>query len=240
MNRRFRVSVFLTLSMVLCSGALRAYEVAPVENGGTVTGKVKRKGKAAASAKLEVERDQTTCGTEIVDESVVTKQGMIQNAVVSIEGITAGKEPAGETPSLGNQGCRFVPHVQTVQVGASLIIDSTDPILHSTHGFHESGRTAFNVALPYQDKKVKQRIRRPGVISLKCDAGHSWMSGYVLAFEHPYHAVTGEDGSFTISDVPPGSYTLTLWHETFPSRTAEITVEAGKATSVDFELGNDE
>ena len=124
-----------------------------------------------------------------------------------------------------------------MQVGAKLTIHNVDPILHNTHGTYEDGRTAFNLALPMQNQIIKKRIKKPGIIAMKCDAGHTWMSAYVIAFDHPYHAVTGEDGAFTITDVPAGTYTLSIWHERLPAQTLEVTVAAGKTATVEIELG---
>ena len=64
------------------------------------------------------------------------------------------------------------------------------------------------------------------VVKFKCDV-HPWMTGWVLVTDNPYHAVTGDDGSFNIKDVPPGKYTVEAWHEKYGSQTKEITVTDG-------------
>ena len=56
-------------------------------------------------------------------------------------------------------------------------------------------------------------MMKPGLITIRCDAGHAWMSASVMVIEHPYHAITGTDGSFRLDDVPPGAYQLRMWHE---------------------------
>jgi len=226
----------LALLFFAFAGSIFAYEVKAVADGGTVTGTVSLVGEVAEIGRLEVTKDKTACGMDVLDETLITKDGMIRNVVISIEGITAGKKPDEGIPTLSNLECRFVPHVLTVQTGTKLVIDNADPILHNTHGIYEDGRTAFNLALPLQNQKIKKRIKKPGVITLKCDAGHTWMSAYVHAFDHPYHAVTGEEGSFTITDVPPGTYTLTVWHEALPPQSVEVTVEAGKTGNVNIEM----
>ena len=242
MRGSYRLAATLAsgIAVLYCASGLLAYEVKPVPEGGTLTGTVKFAGEATTPGELEVTKDKSACGLLIIDETLVVNDGLLQNVVVAVGGITAGKEPVAGKPKIGNQNCRFVPHVQTMQVGTKLTIDNSDPILHNTHGIYEDGRTAFNLALPLQNQSVKKRIKKPGVIAMKCDAGHTWMSAYVVAFEHPYHAVTGEDGSFTISGIPPGTYELSVWHERLPAQTVEVSVAAGDTTRVEIELASAE
>jgi len=217
-----------------------AYEAKSVENGGTIKGTVVFRAEAAAPGDLEVTKDHSACGAEIADERLLVRDGLVQNAVVSIEGIMQGKQPADSSYRLENVGCRFVPHVQTIQVGAKLAIINLDPVLHNIHGTLQNGKTIFNIALPLLNQQVQKRIKRPGVMQLKCDAGHTWMSAYVVGFPHPYHATTGADGSFTIDDIPPGTYTVSIWHEDLPPTEVEVTVKEGESQSLTIELGGDE
>lgn len=230
------LSVVVCIALQISSSFLSAYEVKPVTNGGVIRGTVTLKGKAPARATLKVTKDHAVCGQQVPDQTLMVKQHRIQNVVVSIEGISAGKAPGSDKPHLSNVRCHFVPHVQTAQVGTRLEIENADDVLHNTHGTYEDGVTAFNLALPIPHQKIKARIKKSGIIAMNCDAGHTWMSAYVVAFEHPYHAVTGEDGSFTISDIPPGTYTLSIWHEKLRSKTMPITVAAGKTENVSIEL----
>ena len=74
------------------------------------------------------------------------------------------------------------------------------------------------------------------VIRIKCDI-HFWMSGYIHVLRHPFYSLTGDSGTFTINDIPPGTYQLEAWHETLEAQTQEVTVEAGKLTKIDFVFG---
>ena len=73
--------------------------------------------------------------------------------------------------------------------------------------------TIFNLALPVQGFRIRRRLDDPGLVSLKCDAGHTWMSGFIVVQEHPYYALTTADGAYLIGDVPAGEYRLRTWHE---------------------------
>jgi hypothetical protein len=133
---------------------------------------------------------------------------------------------------------------------SKLAIVNDDPILHNTHSFL-GRKTIFNLALPKKGQTIKKKIKRAGMMTVRCDA-HPHMSGYILAFNHPYYAVTGEDGSFNIKDIPPGTYTITGWHESWTivkkyakgrvkygkphTVSKKVTVKGGKTTTVNFEF----
>jgi len=92
---------------------------------------------------------------------------------------------------------------------------NSDAVLHNVHAVATgpTPATVFNLAMPFKGQKLPIPMRKPGLMKLQCDAGHTWMSGYIYVFEHPYYAVTDEKGAFTIKDVPPGDYTVEMWHE---------------------------
>ncbi len=110
-----------------------------------------------------------------------------------------------KTPELDNAKCRFEPAVQVIRPAPSTFINS-DPVLHNTHGFYGK-RTAFNLALPNKGDKIPADLPRPGLVRVECDA-HGWMLAHVYVADSPYYALTGKDGSFSITDIPPGDYTV--------------------------------
>ena len=215
--------------------AAQAYEEAPVENGGTITGKVTYDGRVPTRTILPT-KDQQVCGQMREEPEVkVGPDGGVQDAVVYLVGVEQGKGwPAeAQEPVLDNKECHFVPHVQAIPSGA-LGVHNSDPILHNTHGFY-GRRTAFNIALPNQGQTIDVDLERPGQVRIECDA-HGWMRGWVYVVDNPYYAVTGEGGTFEITDVPPGEYTLVANQAYTGPVEVEVAVEAGATIEAPVEL----
>jgi hypothetical protein len=100
----------------------------------------------------------------------------------------------------------------------SLGISNSDPVLHNVHAHtcDSQRKTLFNIAQPLVGQRTPiaaEKLATPGFYALSCEAGHPWMSGYLVVADHAYYTVTGADGSFALDDVPPGKYTLRMWHE---------------------------
>jgi hypothetical protein len=95
--------------------------------------------------------------------------------------------------------------------------------------------TVFNMAMPIHNQKIPTNLTKAGLIKLKCDV-HGWMNGAIAVEDNPYFAVTGDDGSFSIGDVPAGSYTVHVWHETLGEQDQKVTVAAGGKAMADFKL----
>jgi plastocyanin len=184
--------------------------------GGTLTGRVVFHGEPPVLQPVEVAKDREVCGPTIPAQALVVAPGTrgVRYAVVAIEGATAPAAPEPPEATLENQQCRFVPHVLAMRVGAELAIVNGDPVLHNLRAWpqDDTRRAVFNVVQPTQGQVTRRTIKRAGVMALTCDA-HLHMSGWVLAFDHPYFAVTNGDGEFTIAGVPAGRYRVTVWHE---------------------------
>jgi hypothetical protein len=222
------------LALTLSDGAL-AYEVAAVADGGTIAGKVTYQG-AVPTRKIIPTKDKSVCG-DIREEPEITvgaDKGVL-DSVVYLKGVAKGKawQKPAKPPEIVNEKCVFVPHVQAVPVG-SLVIVNSDPVMHNTHGFLQKA-TVFNVALPMKGQRIERKLTKPGMVRVECDA-HGWMLAWVYAAENPYYAVTGKDGAFRITDVPPGSYTLVAWHELTGETEVPVTVKAKEGANVDVEL----
>jgi len=213
------------------------YEVVAVSDGGTIKGKVLFQGSPPDKRKVIPTKDRETCGSGVreVELILVGPDKAVQDAVVYLKNVEKGKaweKPAG-TPHIDNVKCDFKPHVQVVPGGDFEIVNS-DPVLHNTHGFYGK-LTAFNVALPNQNQRIKRQLKKPGLVRVECDA-HGWMLGWVYVADNPYYAVTATDGTFTLANVPPGSYTLVTWQEYAGEAETPVSVKAKEVVPVTVEL----
>ena len=213
-------------------------DLASGEGEGTIAGKAVLVGPPPAAAPPTTVKpvDAPACGAHMADESVrLADGGGVRDVIVYVENAPPGAAPPG-TVQLTNHSCRFQPRVQTASLRSTLVVGNDDNILHNTHGYFEDGATFFNVGLPFRGVKVSRPLARPGMIRFKCDAGHTWMSGYLLVLEHRFHTSTDATGGFTLPPLPPGSYRVKAWHEKLKGVTVPVEVRAGQETRVTLEL----
>ncbi len=223
-----RLALLLAAACLLAASPAAAYDAVEVTDGGTIQGAVTFSGTAPAPVKLVPTKDKDYCGKhELVSEQlVVGAGGALSNVVVFLGKIKKGRAAAPSKPKLDNKGCRYEPHVQAFAINSELTVSNQDPVLHNTH-IKLPDSDVFNYGLPVKGQTVSQKIRRPGLMKVGCDAGHTWMSAYIAVFDHPYFAVTGADGRFSLADVPPGTYKVVFWHEKLGRKVQKVTVTAG-------------
>ena len=227
----------LTITLILIGFVIPAlaYEEIEVANGGALTGKVLYQG-SVAKKKVIPTKDKEICGG--IRDKVLIHVGPdkgVHNAVVYLKKVAKGKpwEEQTETPQISNKDCVFEPHVQIMRSGDIDILNE-DPILHNTHGYY-GRRTAFNLALPNKGDVITKQLKRPGTVRVDCDA-HGWMLGWVYVADSPYYTLTTEDGTFSITDIPPGDYTLVATQEYTGDTEMSVTIKAGETAEVYIEL----
>ena len=199
--------------------------------GGTVTGTVKFKGTPpSAPAAIPVTTNNETCGAQHTPDQMVAADGGVRWAVVRIIGAKGEFPATAEPPTLDQHGCRFIPHMVTVPVGKPLKVLNSDGILHNVHTFSDKN-TPVNTAQPAFRKTIDVTFDKPEIVRVGCDV-HPWMSGQIVVTDTPFVAVTDDKGAFSIGGVPAGTYSVSVWHESFGEQTLKVTVVDGKTASL--------
>jgi hypothetical protein len=201
---------------------------------------VKLAGRAVSIGALSVTKDEPICGRRKPSPRlVIGKNNGVGNAIVYLEGITRGKKFSSDVSvTLEQRKCEYLPHVVLLPLQGQLEIVNDDKILHNVHAYDTDAemKTLFNIAQPIKGQRtpVKHTPKKTaGLVLTTCDAGHPWMSAHIMCTEHPYYTVTDANGNFVLNDVPPGTYTLKLWHEGVAVTKTEM--ENGKVKKYSFE-----
>jgi plastocyanin len=232
---KFGTMILSAAIFALPVSSMAQYKGGDVKDGGSISGTVKYKGTAPAPKKLEVSKDKEVCGkSPKVDQSLVVNNGNLANAVVTITDIKSGKKLDAKKVTRDQKGCEYQPHVLAFPAGTTVEILNPDGILHNVHSYSKVN-SPFNMAQPKFKKNLDVKIDKPEAIEVKCDV-HGWMQGWLVATESPYVAVTDNSGNFKLTDVPPGNYTVEVWHEQLGKNTQKVTVKAKEDAKVSFEV----
>jgi len=217
MLKTFSLSVAALVLALAASLSAQDYEVISVQNGGTISGTVKWAGPLPHLASALINKDQLICDptsqkTRDLERLVVGPQGGVANTVVFLKDISRGK--AMNLPQqrrfLDQRRCRYEPHILLVPANSELQMKSSDATLHT---IHMDGAATYNLPFPFTNQVVARKMPTVGLVSLRCNGGHTWMNAEMFVVPHPYYAVTDESGKFELSDVPPGEYQVVAWHE---------------------------
>jgi plastocyanin len=163
------------------------------------------------------------------------QDGKVENAFVYVKSGLGDRvfERPKEIVEIDQQGCMYRPRILGVQTGQEIRFRNSDATLHNVHTLPKSS-SPVNFGMSRKGSERSIRIGKAEVmVTIKCDV-HPWMRAYVGVLDHPYFALTGADGSFTLRNVPAGAYTLGVWHERFGEREAKVAVEPGKASEATF------
>jgi hypothetical protein len=206
---------------------------------GTIKGRVKLNGEAPGNRVIRMGMDpmcaKIWAGKKPgpVDEVIVTSDdGGLMNAFVKVEGSFPGTPVPTQPVLLDQKGCFYQPRVLGARVGQILRVRNDDNLLHNVHS-SSSHRNSFNVGQPIAGVSSDFKLSDEEMLKIGCDV-HRWMTAWVGIVDHPYFAVSGADGGFTIANVPAGKRTVSVWHEKFGVLTKTVDVKSGTATTVDF------
>jgi hypothetical protein len=261
------VVLFLSLLLPFIP-TLAAYDVVEVRDGGTITGTVTLAGPLPQPKgfNLLTFPDPAYCGRisngngwRLLRDFVVGPENGLQDVVVMLEGIEAGKAFTLSIPRIEARDCQFAPFVTVVRDGHGVEMVNMDPVMHDIQAYETSrklgARVLFNSPLPMN--KLHQRgnlhaahRHMPGpsmlerirltkgrrIFFMQCGF-HAFMESWAVAVTSPYYAITDAAGSFTIEQVPPGTYRLLVWHpQTGPMQEQWVTVGPNGRTDVKVSL----
>lgn len=176
-------------------------------------------------------------GTPVLDPSLQVTNGRVAQAVVWIrEGLEGwGFAPPADRVIVDQRGCLYEPRVSVAMVGQPVEFRNGDPEAHNVHGRSASGRV-WNFMLSRQGTSRTVTFSEPEVaVSIGCDI-HPWMAGFLAVLPHPFAAVTNPQGEVSISGVPPGEYTVSVWHEKLGRQDRRVTLLPRGSVEVEFLL----
>jgi plastocyanin len=213
-------------------------EVDPA-TAGVIAGKVLFSGKKPVAKKVNMEEDQQCSKlhkSAVYDEAVIVGSGGgLANAFVYLKSGLEGKKfrvPA-EPVTIDQRGCWFEPRVFGIQAGQTFSIVNSDPVTHNIHPRAQNNREWNQSQDPGSPALSRKFVRPEVMIRVKCNV-HPWMKAWVGVVDSPYYAVTDRSGAFEMKNVPPGDYTLEVWHEELGIKQEPVKVAASSKVETSF------
>ena len=215
--------------------------LAPAEaaDAGTasVSGTVSFEGAVPAPEKVPVATDavcQALHPQGIERRAIEVQGGGLAHVLVYVKSGLRAIYPAPTEPAvIDQQGCAYVPPVVVVQVGQPLKIRNSDNTFHNVHTW-STVNPAFNIAQPRQGMEAVRSFEKPEILfPVRCDI-HNWMWAFIAVLPHPFHTVTGPDGTFTIKGLPAGEYEIEAVHEKLKALTGKVTVKDGESARLNL------
>ena len=215
-----------------------ASAAAPATGGATLTGKVNFEGTAPAMPLIKMDAD-AFCKSEHKEpvyeqEVVVNPNKTLEWVLVYVkEGVSGNYPVPTEAVTLDQHGCQYRPHVFGMMAGQPLKVLNSDGTLHNIHALPKKN-AEFNIGQPFKGMETVKKFDSVEVpIRFKCDV-HKWMGAYTGVFNHPFFAVTNDQGAFEIKNLPPGNYVIEAWHEKYGTQTQNVTITGNESKTLDF------
>ena len=218
------------------SAAAAAENPVDAATAGNIAGSIVFEGDAPAMDAIDMDAEEVCAdkhsSTPMIEE-VSVSDGMLANVFVYVkQGLESLAFPTPAATLLDQDGCMYLPHVLGVMVDQDITIRNSDGVLHNINASPTEQR-GFNTSQPTTMESNRSFGTAEIMIPLRCDV-HGWMTAYVGVLSHPYHSVSGSDGSFDLSTLPPGDYVVEAWHERYGAQTQNVTVTTGETAEVTF------
>ena len=228
----------IVLTLIICISGRQVVKAgslpSPPTSAGAaaIRGVVKFTGAVPAAKPISMSADPS-CAKQhptpfLAKEVAVDSKGGLQNAIVFVADGLGDRtfDPPTEPVVIAQKGCLYQPHVLAVRANQPLEVVNNDSTAHNIHPTPANNRE-WNKAEPPGAKVEEAFAREEIAIPVKCNI-HPWMRGYIAVFKHPYFVVTKEDGTFDLSNLPPGTYTIKAWHEKLGTASQTITIGANE------------
>jgi plastocyanin len=208
----------------------------PTPGRGSIAGKVTYEGTPPKMKPIDMSKEPSCAKmytTPPLAETVVTGAGnSLENVLVYVSA-GAPDEPAPTTTAVFTQkGCRYLPHVLPLQVNQELKIENADETSHNIHPMPKLNRE-WNKSQPPGAPPIAEKYDKAEIFPVKCNV-HPWMHGTIAVLKNSHYAVTGDNGSFTLKDLPPGKYTITAYHELYGEQSQEVTISGAETKTINF------
>lgn len=210
---------------------------------GIITGRVLFTGDAPAMPVIDMssnpncEREHKT--PQKAETVVVNSNHTLRNVFIWIKDGLPREQwtPPSQPATLDQKGCVYEPHVLGIMTDQQLEILNDDPVNHDVHAECQIN-PPWNESQPPRAEHKFKRFDSPEVLfPVTCNV-HPWMRSYIGVSPHPFFAVTGDDGTFTLKGVPPGAYTVEAVHEKFGKREGKLTLTPRGSATIDFTYGS--
>lgn len=211
----------------------------PTGSEGKITGKVSFAGKIPQRKLIDTTADPVCqeANPELYTDDVIITAGNLANVFVYVQSGDMLELYAFDAPksdaSLAHRGCRFVPHVLGMQQSQTLKIVNEDASSHDTH-FIAKDNSDWDQSQPENSPPLERKFAIPELLIPVKDKQHPWEKAYVAVLSHPFFSVSARNGSYKISGLPPGQYTVVAWHERFGEQRSEISVGVSEQKVLNF------